>query len=259
VKVPRRIADAVAGAEDALDRLKLAYKERFDRFDPARPVPYRGWGRPDRLVLRGRVLEDDETGFEPEAGLWTNIRNTIRRLETDEIRGALLKVTFRDQAIEVRADDEAFFEVRFEPDPPAEPGWHEVRIEVVECVASAHVGPVTGEVHVTAPDADFLVVSDLEEEHERGAIDELLEFYPGIPLLLIGDSGQRDPEIYRSIALDRPERVRAILIRDVTTPERDREVHGIAEEVRTAGVPMFLAADSAGAARSAAEAGLLAH
>ncbi len=93
--------------------------------------------------------------------------------------------------------------------------------------------------------------------HKREAIDELLATHPGLPFLLIGDSGQEDPEIYASVVEDHPGRVQAIYIRDVTTEKRDREVHAIVERVRQLGVEMVLVKDSMEAAKDAVRRGLI--
>lgn len=44
----------------------------------------------------------------------------------------------------------------------------------------------------------------------------VLQAYPQRHFVLVGDSGERDPEIYAEIARERPEQVRAILIRNVS-------------------------------------------
>jgi phosphatidate phosphatase APP1 len=53
-------------------------------------------------------------------------------------------------------------------------------------------------------------------DHKTDAVRRLFETYPKLPFVLIGDSGERDPDIYLSIAASYPERVRAIYIRDVS-------------------------------------------
>ncbi len=93
--------------------------------------------------------------------------------------------------------------------------------------------------------------------HKRKAIDELLATHPGVPFLLIGDSGQEDPEIYASVARDHPDRVLAIYIRDVTTEKRDHEVHAIAANLKEAGIEMVLVKDSLEAAQDAVRRGLI--
>jgi phosphatidate phosphatase APP1 len=96
------------------------------------------------------------------------------------------------------------------------------------------------------------------KEHKLGIIRRLLRTYPELPFVLIGDSGEEDPEIYQRAAREHPGRIRAIYIRDVTAAERDAEVRAIAEEVRGLGVEMVLAPDTAVAAEHAASIELIA-
>lgn len=94
-------------------------------------------------------------------------------------------------------------------------------------------------------------------QHKLDRLRELLTTYPGLKFVFVGDSGQKDPEIYHEIATEQPERVRAVFIRDVTEPARDAEVHTLAREVEEAGAPMVLAETSAEAAERAAELDLI--
>ena len=74
--------------------------------------------------------------------------------------------------------------------------------------------------------------------------------------VLIGDSGQKDPEIYlRVIQLHAP-RVIAAFIRDVTGDVRDEAVARIIEEAHTAGVEMIYVRDSTHALEEARRLGL---
>ena len=93
--------------------------------------------------------------------------------------------------------------------------------------------------------------------HKLEQIQTLLDVYPGLDVVLVGDSGQEDPEIYQQIVARNPTRVAAVFVRDVTDPARDREVQHIARDVETRGVPMRLVADTVEAARAAAELGLI--
>jgi phosphatidate phosphatase APP1 len=95
------------------------------------------------------------------------------------------------------------------------------------------------------------------DRHKLGVIRTLLATYSALPFVLIGDSGERDPEIYRQIVQEHPGRIRAIYIRDVTTRERDAAVHAIAGELNNIGVEMLLTADTVEAAQHAARGGLI--
>jgi hypothetical protein len=57
--------------------------------------------------------------------------------------------------------------------------------------------------------------------YKLAAIERLMEDFPLRRFLLIGDSGELDPEIYGEVARTRPERVEGVVIRDVTSEGRD--------------------------------------
>jgi len=66
--------------------------------------------------------------------------------------------------------------------------------------------------------------------HKLAAIERLLEDFPLRRFLLIGDSGDLDPEIYGEVARTRPERVEGVVIRDVTGEGRDAARYAAAFE-----------------------------
>jgi len=104
-------------------------------------------------------------------------------------------------------------------------------------------------------DADTLIM-DPHERHKLAQIQLLLDYYPDMRFLLIGDSGQKDPEIYLHVMQLHPQRVIAAFIRDVTGDVRDQAVARIAEEAKTAGGEMIYVRDSAHALEEARRLGL---
>ena len=97
------------------------------------------------------------------------------------------------------------------------------------------------------------------QDHKLDLIRNMLALYRDLPFVLIGDSGQRDPEIYAQIVHEHPGRVRAIYIRNVSRdPARHRAIGDLALEVLEAGTSLMLAADSLAMAEHAAEHGLIA-
>jgi len=100
------------------------------------------------------------------------------------------------------------------------------------------------------------LASDRHFEHKGVAIRNVMQLYPGMQFILIGDTSQHDPEIYSQIVREFPERVKAIYIRDVTSSaERSGAVKKLAEEILAAGSTLVLAEDTLGAARHAVEQG----
>ena len=92
--------------------------------------------------------------------------------------------------------------------------------------------------------------------HKTREIQSILDYYPSLPFVLIGDSGQRDPEIYLQVIRANPGRVRVAYIRDVTPEVRDRAVTLVAEQAAAAGTEMIYVPDSAAALAHAARLGL---
>ncbi|MEZ5864592.1 MAG: phosphatase domain-containing protein [Geminicoccaceae bacterium] len=93
-----------------------------------------------------------------------------------------------------------------------------------------------------------------DHDHKIEIINELMAVSPDLPVVLIGDSGQHDPEMYDDVIRSWPGRVRLVLIRDVTSGARDEAV---AELAQHPGVPFVLAETSAEMAAAAAAAGLI--
>lgn len=56
-------------------------------------------------------------------------------------------------------------------------------------------------------------------ERKKSTLFRLMRDFPERKFLLIGDSGEADLEVYTELALNHPERILAVFIRDVTTPE----------------------------------------
>lgn len=95
-------------------------------------------------------------------------------------------------------------------------------------------------------------------EHKRTAIRRLIEAYPDIPFVLIGDSGQRDALTYEEMAREFPGRVELIIIRQVgdDDDERNVELRAHAVTLRSDGIPLHLVADATEAATLAHVSGL---
>ena len=95
-------------------------------------------------------------------------------------------------------------------------------------------------------------------EHKRTAIRRLIESYPGMAFVLVGDSGQRDPLTYEEMAREFPGRITLIVIRQVgeDDDERNTKLRSHAQKLRTEGIPLYLVADAEQAATLAHEMGL---
>ncbi len=346
----RRVITAGRAVEERLDRLRFGIRRRTGRLSPIEIVPYRGHGTRDELFLKGRVLET--LGLPPSTAedSWRrNLRNMGRRFLSSEVPYARIRAYHDGQEIEAKADNEGYFDLRFELAQPLEDdaSWRKVRVDLV-WPRTGDESRARGRVLVPTR-ARFGVISDLDDtvlqssvthflkmvrvvllcnahtrlpfegvaafyralqrgasggefnpifyvssspwnlydlleefmdlhglpagplflrgwsptklrggtEHKLRVIRTLLATYPDLPFVLIGDSGERDPEIYHKVVCEHPGRISAVYIRDVTTTKRDAAVHEISRELRDLGVDMLLTTDTVEAANHAAERGLI--
>lgn len=95
--------------------------------------------------------------------------------------------------------------------------------------------------------------------YKVGRLRHVLDFYDPLPFLLIGDSGQQDPEIYAEIAAEYGERILGVLIRAVDTdPERIAAVADLGQHMEDDGRVLLTGDSSLALAESAARLGLIA-
>jgi phosphatidate phosphatase APP1 len=330
-------------------RARLAGVRRAQR--PLIIEPYAGYGGASGVTVGGRVLVDE--GFAaPEAGhgRWRNLAELAKRLESDEVPGARVRISFQGRSTEVLADEEGYFRVTLVPphpqllptsnhvelellDPPPLAGASaRTQAEVFVAPAGARFGIVSDiddtvlESHVTSrwkmlrtlatsnaltrkPFAgvaalyralqagaggdegnpvfyvssspwnlhamlrEFLAVQDLPAGplmlkdfgdhtlfalsehggHKLERIEEVFGAFPELPFMLIGDSGEQDPEIYAEVVRRHPQRVKAIYIRSVdTSPGRLAAIDTLIASVRDSGAQLVLVPDSEFAAVHAA-------
>ncbi len=96
--------------------------------------------------------------------------------------------------------------------------------------------------------------SGREQKHDR--IREVLDLYPDLPFVLMGDSGERDPEVYADIVRAYPGRILAVYIREVRLDPGDGRVETVSDAWASE-VPFVLAADTDAVRRHATGVSLL--
>ena len=75
--------------------------------------------------------------------------------------------------------------------------------------------------------------------HKIGRIETLFNYFPLKQFILIGDSSQSDPEIYKYISTKFPNRVKAIFIRNISNKKRQNELSLISNELKELNVPVL--------------------
>ena len=93
--------------------------------------------------------------------------------------------------------------------------------------------------------------------HKLKEIRQILEAYPQLPFVLVGDSGQEDPVIYREVVEQYPGRILAIYIRDVLLPERKKIAVDVSQSLLEHKIEMVIVENTVEAAEHAAKNGLI--
>ena len=95
----------------------------------------------------------------------------------------------------------------------------------------------------------------IERPQKHTEILNILKTYPQLNFILIGDSGERDADIYLEIAEEHPERILAIYMRSVNHKKKMLRVKGLFKDYET--VPVLMVENSKDAEKHAKEMGFI--
>ncbi len=93
--------------------------------------------------------------------------------------------------------------------------------------------------------------------HKTKEITNILETYPNLNFVLVGDSGQQDIYIYTEIAIKFPKRILAIYIRDLELQKTGNDVLNQISKAASLGIEINLMKDAELASKDAAQKGLI--
>jgi phosphatidate phosphatase APP1 len=95
-------------------------------------------------------------------------------------------------------------------------------------------------------------------KYKLAAICEIMDRFPYLPFILIGDSGEEDPEVYREVIRLYPGQILIAYIRMVRDdPSRFEQIRLLAKEAEDSGSALLLAEDPIEMAKDAAQRGLI--
>lgn len=128
--------------------------------------PYAGYGNGKELYLAGRVLADRNIqASTPEDRFWRNFDKMRKRFFTIVFPGVDLEAEFQEKTIQVTTDEEGYFEIKLQLDcAEIQEGWHPIRLRLLHDLLGRATGVVAlGEVYFPAPNADFGIISDIDD------------------------------------------------------------------------------------------------
>lgn len=353
------IARRIAWVESKIDTKRLNRLIARGTDKTLTIVPYIGHATARTVYLRGRVLLSKNIKVPaPTDSIWTNLANTYRRFESDEIPHARVQLSLGGNMAEALCDTEGFFHFEMPIVQPLDRTnfWQDATLSVLQTpVRNLDTLPTrnTPAPLVVPPlNAQYAVVSDLDDtvmrtdvlnvfkmfkntllrnahtrlpfegvaafyralhngttrthnpifyvssspwnlydviidfykirgiplgpvylrnlgiteeqlfaqkhmSHKVNYIQTLLDEYPHLPFILIGDSGQKDAHIYYELVRRNPQRISAVYIRDVARLKRAHVVEQVSRQVRQLGTEMLLVKDTSEAAEHAVRRGFI--
>lgn len=157
-------------------------------------VLYRGYGTRDRVWVHGRALECPgvATAAAEDPG-WRNLLNAYRRMESDPLPHAKVRIRINGAEREIETDDEGFFGawIPLTPPLPADANVHAIGATLVSPLAPGEAErSAVGQVFTPAPTAAFAVVSDLDDTVIQSHITN---FVRAARTVLLGNARTRLP------------------------------------------------------------------
>jgi phosphatidate phosphatase APP1 len=208
-KIKNTAIKAVLKAEEKFDTLTFNLRRKLNLFGPLHIVPYRSYGTPTRLYVKGRVLVDKGIAVSEENDTtWENLLNMYKRFNSREIPGARVELCLEDQKHEITTDVEGYFVMNLAPEKPLELGdiWHTIDITLTESPVEFE-GPVKAQAHVLVPppDAEYGIISDIDDTIVRTGATNLLQTGRNV---LLNNAHSRIPfhgvaSFYKSLQLGR--------------------------------------------------------
>lgn len=145
---------------------------------PVMVAAYRGYGRRERVYLKGRVLKDRRIIARNVNSRWRALINNYKRFSSREIGGARLSVNIGDNELDLVTDEEGYFQ--FDGQLPAalpesEAQWRKVAITVNSTPLRTVDVRAESQLLVPPPRAEFGVISDIDDTVLQTDVTSLLK------------------------------------------------------------------------------------
>lgn len=196
----RLLAGALARTEDGIDTVRRMVGSALAPSGPPRPLLYRSFGTTEGVRVIGRVVRDTEDG--PAAagdGPLRNLLAAVRRFESEEVRGATLRIEYGARSAVMTTDAEGYFDGWLDgPCPIPGAHWQPLSAHVVTPEGAS----ATGLALVAPPSARVSVISDLDDTVIRTGVGNLFQLAAST---LLANARTRLPfpgvaELYRALA-----------------------------------------------------------
>ncbi len=194
--------------DDVADKWVYRLSQRLGINNPIQVVPYRTYGTPERVYVRGRVLEDKKITSAKEGDhLFTNLLNMYKRFESDEVPGATVQLQLPGEEHLVTTDKEGHFVFNLNPLTPllTEELYITIPLQLVNAPFNFAPISVNAEMMIPPADAEYGIISDIDDTIIRTGATNLLAMGKTV---LLGNARTRLPfagvsEFYKALQLGR--------------------------------------------------------
>jgi len=149
-----------------LKRIKKIFG--FYKIDTIHIVPYRSYGTPHRLYVKGRVLDNVPLDYEENPSFIATIKNAIRQFNTYEIPGITVQLKVYDYTYTTRTDAQGYFLFDVATDTDLRKlsdakGWLFYDLSISTNDANVVTEVFQGELLIPEAEADFGVITDIDD------------------------------------------------------------------------------------------------
>jgi len=173
----KKLLNTAIQLDDIFDKQVYRLRQRLGTMDTLHVFPFRTYGTPHHVYVRGRVLEDKKiTSGRKGDHLFTNLLNMYKRFETDEVPGATLQLHLPGGPLQAITDKEGYFVFNFKPATPllSEELYFSIPLQLVDAPAPFTAAVVQAEMMIPPADAEYGIISDIDDTIIRTGATNLL-------------------------------------------------------------------------------------
>lgn len=194
--------------DTASDNWRFRLRQRMSSTDPLQIIPYRSYGTPNRIYIKGRVLEDKGIAGAAEGDRsFHNLLNMYKRFESDEVPGASIRLQLQGKEYLAVSDKEGYFVFNLEPLTPlqTEELYHTIPLALTDAPLKTGEVLATAEIMIPPEDAEYGIISDIDDTIIRTGAHSLLAMGKTV---LLSNALSRLPfagvsEFYKALQLGR--------------------------------------------------------
>lgn len=162
----KKLVDTVIKLDDIFDKQVYRLRKRLGVIDSIHVYPFRTYGTPHHVYVRGRVLEDKKIASGSKTDhLFTNLLNMYKRFETDEVPGATLQLNLPGEQVQVVTDKEGYFVFNFKPATPllTQELYLTLPLQLADAPVPFTNTIVNAEMMIPPVDAEYGIISDIDD------------------------------------------------------------------------------------------------